>query len=231
MEDSDDDEDSIDIVGEEQQQQEEIYEEYEWAGQTRIRASSLLPGGGYAGAGIVSNSTANITPSAGGASETDEVNVDGDDTQIFGPSQYSEKDVIPPANTAADKYLRSLIASGSEGASSSSRNATSEAIASSSINAKDSDSSDEDTPLPNGVQDQVIESLKARLKEYEQQTASARNKNKCQICMDDYKSACVSISCWHVHCEECWMRSLGCRKLCPKCNMITSASDLRRIYL
>lgn len=39
-----DDEGSIDVEG-------EAYEEYEWAGQTRIRASSLLEGG-YSGAGI-----------------------------------------------------------------------------------------------------------------------------------------------------------------------------------
>lgn len=39
----DDEDDSIDVEG-------ETYEEYEWAGQTRIRASSLLEGG-YSGAG------------------------------------------------------------------------------------------------------------------------------------------------------------------------------------
>lgn len=41
----DEDEGSIDVEG-------EAYEEYEWAGQTRIRASSLLEGG-YSGAGII----------------------------------------------------------------------------------------------------------------------------------------------------------------------------------
>lgn len=40
---SDDDDDSIDVEG-------ESFEEYEWAGQTRIRASSLLEGG-YSAAG------------------------------------------------------------------------------------------------------------------------------------------------------------------------------------
>lgn len=40
----DDDNNSIDIVGDQ-------FEEYEWAGQTRIRASSLLDGG-YSAAGI-----------------------------------------------------------------------------------------------------------------------------------------------------------------------------------
>lgn len=40
-----DEDDSIDVEG-------ETYEEYEWAGQTRIRASSLLEGG-YSAAGNV----------------------------------------------------------------------------------------------------------------------------------------------------------------------------------
>lgn len=42
--DDDDDDISIDVEG-------ETYEEYEWAGQTRIRASSLLEGG-YTAAGM-----------------------------------------------------------------------------------------------------------------------------------------------------------------------------------
>lgn len=41
--DDDDDDDSIDVEG-------ESFEEYEWAGQTRVRASSLLEGG-YSAAG------------------------------------------------------------------------------------------------------------------------------------------------------------------------------------
>lgn len=222
--DDDDDEDSIDIVGE---------EEYEWAGQTRIRASSLLPGG-YASLGIGSNTTT-IT-----AAENDEdLNVDGDDTQIFGPTQYSEQDVIPPAQSlAADKYLRSLIVGTSSLSTAHPQPLdTGSGGGSSHDHVEDGNKSDasstdsyRESTSPLSMQGQILESLKARLKEYEQQS-SARDKTKCQICMDDYKSPCVSICCWHVHCEECWLRSLGSRKLCPKCNMITSATDLRRIYL
>lgn len=43
--DDDDDDISIDVEG-------ESYEEYEWAGQTRVRASSLLEGG-YSAAGKI----------------------------------------------------------------------------------------------------------------------------------------------------------------------------------
>lgn len=45
--DDDDDDDSIDVEG-------ESFEEYEWAGQTRVRASSLLEGG-YSAAGNEQN--------------------------------------------------------------------------------------------------------------------------------------------------------------------------------
>lgn len=241
--DDDEDEDSIDIVGEEHSG--DTYEEYEWAGQTRIRASSLITGG-YASTGIGSNSLTNTTITA--AENDEDLNVDGDDTQIFGPSQYSEKDVIPPAQSLeADKYLRSLIAGDSPSkatvASSSSSPFTSSATALAQTgtskvavdngnvsDASSTDSNDRELSSPLSMQGQILESLKARLKEYEQQS-STRDKTKCQICMDEYKSPCVSICCWHVHCEECWLRSLGSRKLCPKCNMITSATDLRRIYL
>ncbi|KAM7328508.1 hypothetical protein ACRRTK_012600 [Alexandromys fortis] len=41
----------------------------------------------------------------------------------------------------------------------------------------------------------------------------------------------TSIQCWHVHCEECWLWTLGAKKLCPQCNTITVPGDLRRIYL
>lgn len=75
---------------------------------------------------------------------------------------------------------------------------------------------------------QIIEALKAKIREYE---AIIKNKSKCLICMDEFRVPVVSICCWHVHCEECWLRTLGARKLCPQCNMITSPIDLRKIYM
>ncbi|MFT7801666.1 E3 ubiquitin-protein ligase RNF220-like isoform X3 [Arapaima gigas] len=48
---------------------------------------------------------------------------------------------------------------------------------------------------------------------------------------DSYTMPLASIQCWHVHCEECWLRTLGNKKLCPQCNTITSPGDLRRVYL
>jgi hypothetical protein len=75
----------------------------------------------------------------------------------------------------------------------------------------------------------IIESLKAKIREYE---SFIKNRPKCLICLcPEFEQPVVSISCWHVYCEKCWLATLGAKKLCPQCSMITAASDLRRIYL
>ena len=78
--------------------------------------------------------------------------------------------------------------------------------------------------------EQVIHSLRAKLKE--QHILVQRTDHfKCLICMEPYRNPATSVICWHVHCEECWLRSLGTKKVCPQCTVITSPTDLRRIYL
>ncbi|KAL1481273.1 hypothetical protein MTO96_015710 [Rhipicephalus appendiculatus] len=57
--------------------------------------------------------------------------------------------------------------------------------------------------LPKGAMSQVVQSLRERLRKLESDNQAV---SKCLICM-------------------------GAKKLCPQCNSITSASDLRRIYL
>nr|XP_015204737.1 PREDICTED: E3 ubiquitin-protein ligase RNF220-like isoform X2 [Lepisosteus oculatus] len=68
-----------------------------------------------------------------------------------------------------------------------------------------------------------ITALTARLQQ--------RETYRCHVCLDSYSVPVASIQCWHIHCEDCWLRSLGSKKLCPQCNTITSPSDLRRVYL
>ena len=53
----------------------------------------------------------------------------------------------------------------------------------------------------------------------------------CNVCMDAYSKPGVSVACWHVHCEQCWLRALGAKKLCPQCKEIVRPRDLRRVYL
>lgn len=229
--DDDDDDISIDVES-------EPFEEYEWAGQTRIRASSLLQGG-YGAAGIGTC----IQPAVAG-DEDEDLNVDVDDSHVFGEPQFGERDVILPSAVGTNKeqtetlYLRKLVTgdSGLRAASSSSEsNGTTHDGDRMDVTEANTSAQAEATTLASAAlsgdsKDHIIESLKARLRDHESQTRM-QNKCKCLICMDEFRQPVVSICCWHVHCEECWLRTLGARKLCPQCNMITSPTDLRRIYM
>ncbi|KAH9635927.1 hypothetical protein HF086_002487 [Spodoptera exigua] len=75
-----------------------------------------------------------------------------------------------------------------------------------------------------------IQALKARIKELERK-ANGGGEMKCLICLEQYTSPTVSIQCWHVYCEVCWLQSLRAKKICPQCNAITTAQHLRRIYM
>lgn len=203
--------------------------------------------GGYSAAGI-GTSISNCSD------DDEDLNVDGDDTQIYGPPQYTERDVIVPISGECEKeeneniYLRKLVTGHDVQTLLNSSDVNSEISGSLEENndgirssTSHSDRLMEDNKSPSTAtntfsmggsgtdsQGQVIECLKAKIREYENQIS---NKIKCLICMDEFKKPAVSICCWHVHCEECWLRTLGARKLCPQCNMITSPSDLRRIYM
>lgn len=266
--DDDDDSDSVDVEA-------ESFDEYEWAGHSRVRAASLLEGG-YQAAGIGTTIINNKSNNGDDDDEDEDLNVDVDDTQVFGATQYTERDVILPLISNNNKketerllYLRNLAtgAGGSDGgavtiehdcmmneddvtalmtdcdevkASSSWMNAVGDQTSAVDFSAtqlnhlpqqKQQQQGIAATAMTNGSdggQKQIIESLKKKIREYELQI---RNKSKCLICIDEFRIPVVSICCWHVHCEECWLRTLGARKLCPQCNMITSPSDLRRIYM
>jgi hypothetical protein len=89
------------------------HEEYTWAGQTRIRAASMMEGG-YRGVGFaVSSKTRD--------DDDDDVNldVDGDDSAVYGKPQYCESDIIPcrggesdddkEPERLRDEYLRTAV--------------------------------------------------------------------------------------------------------------------------
>ncbi|XP_064549182.1 E3 ubiquitin-protein ligase RNF220 [Drosophila montana] len=221
------------------------YEEYEWAGQKRIRVSTLVQGG-YRALNLGQTIKYNGGQQAANDDE-DDVNVDEDDTHIYGPTQYGEADVIPLDNedgtgegvseTDVTSYVRRLISSNETPKTSISVNNARELTEEINEAASQAPSTSGQQPAPaastsrsssSGTSAQIIESLKARLRLYEKQ---AQSKLKCLICIDDYKNPAISVSCWHVHCEQCWLQTLGARKLCPQCNSITTPKDLRRIYL
>jgi hypothetical protein len=62
-------------------------------------------------------------------------------------------------------------------------------------------------------------------------TASSGGAILCRICLDPYTEPTTSTGCWHTCCRECWLRCLGVTKLCPICQRITGAHELRRVYL
>ena len=70
----------------------------------------------------------------------------------------------------------------------------------------------------------VIANLKRENKALRQSTL-------CNICLNTYVTPLVATGCWHVHCEQCWLRALGSKKLCPQCKLIVQPKDLRKIYL
>eukprot|EP00842_Homolaphlyctis_polyrhiza_P006806 jgi/Hompol1/714/HPOL_002414-RA len=187
------------------------WDEYSWAGQTRVRATALLEGG-FEGSGFQVHKLAD--------QDTDEdidIDIDDDGTVEYGLPQFGEDDlqdfididdsgppfVLPvgtpeqPAQPQEPVHAPHLI-------SKAPLNVTA------------------DVQL-------VIDSLKSRIRELE--AALPSSSQKCLICMEAYKDPLASTICWHVHCQECWLRTLGAKRLCPQCQKITAPNDLRRIYL
>lgn len=209
----------------------EGYEEYTWAGQTRIRASSLIQGGlGASGFATVQKEDEDI--------DTDLI-VDDDELDNNGESQYLESDLIPccstqPSEETQNKALRKAYLESKGEKNSSIPVDRKRWLGSHSNNSEDSDFLSHLYHLSNDVFKEsaleIFSSLKAKIKEQEKKLDSLQIP-KCLICMESYQKPVISVQCWHVHCEECWLRTLGVKKLCPQCNTITSPSDLRIIFL
>lgn len=152
--------------------------------------------------------------------EDEELNVDGDDSIIYGPSQYQDSDIISPPQYAQRNNVGLTSTESSSGGSEED-----EEYLSDFNNTSDRESIQIQS---NKSTDTIINSLKSRIRDLEK---NSKNKIKCLICLEDPKDPAVSVCCWHVHCEMCWLRTLGSRKLCPQCNLITTPTDLRRIYM
>lgn len=206
----------------------DVGETYSWCGQTRIRATTLIEGS-LSSAGIGTTCIKN-------ENEDELVNIDGDD-DTYGQSQYTERDII--LVNKEDERLHDLVATGSsESPSTSSRVEENNQNVANSVSSSPTSFLEkmeidyqkiESVDLQLSDPQVIIESLKAKIREYE---SFIKNRPKCLICLcPEFEQPVVSISCWHVYCEKCWLATLGAKKLCPQCSMITAASDLRRIYL
>ncbi|XP_044157030.1 E3 ubiquitin-protein ligase RNF220 isoform X4 [Bufo gargarizans] len=226
--------DSVDIENENGHR----FEEYEWCGQKRIRATTLLEGG-FRGTGFIMCSGKETHDSDA------DLDVDGDDTLEYGKAQYTEADVIPctgeePGEAKEREALRGAVLNGGtpstrittefskwgndEMPSTSNGESSKQEAMQKTCKNSDIEKITEQSAVT------TFEALKARIRELERQL-SRGDRYKCLICMDSYTMPLTSIQCWHVHCEECWLRTLGAKKLCPQCNTITSPGDLRRVYL
>lgn len=193
----------------------DTYEEYEWAGQTRVRATSMLAGGMAVLGHTVSRNH------RGSEDIEDDLNIDEDDNDAFGSAQYD--DSFLQRDQTVEKDSDATVTDEEVGPS---------------TGPLEQDRSTPGPPLllamerhegaPAGGSALVVNSLKERIRQLE---AINRNSPRCLICLEAYKIPVTSVVCWHTHCEGCWMRSLGAKKVCPQCQVITSAGDLRRVYL
>ncbi|XP_051990751.1 E3 ubiquitin-protein ligase RNF220-like isoform X7 [Xyrauchen texanus] len=234
-------EDSADVEGENGTR----FEEYEWCGQKRVRATTLLEGG-FRGTGFAMCNTKESHDSDA------DLDVDGDDTLEYGKAQYTEADIIPcsgedQGEAKEREALRGAVLNGgipsnritpefskwaNDEMPSTSNGESSKQEPSSSFSSS-TPRTCKNSEIEKITEDSTVttlEALKARIRELEKQILRG-DRYKCLICMDSYTMPLTSIQCWHVHCEECWLRTLGNKKLCPQCNTITSPGDLRRVYL
>uniref|UniRef100_H2YZ24 RING-type domain-containing protein n=1 Tax=Ciona savignyi TaxID=51511 RepID=H2YZ24_CIOSA len=131
------------------------------------------------------------------------LNVETDDTFLFGSPQFSEADIASSSVTSQEARLPSAESPGN-----------SPCLTPPSTGEEESCSTD-------------VAVLHTKIKKL----INEKRSNRCQICMDSYEDPLASIECWHVHCRKCWLRALSVKKLCPQCSAITPADKLRRIYL
>jgi len=226
---------------EREEEAEEDGDEYEWAGQRRVRVTAL---NGFAGTGF------DVLSHAQGDVE-DDLDIDGDDTVVFGVAQFGENDIV--ANDAPDegedtenesvmsesgekrvrrRTLRDLVAEGKAvRAKLPAEGKTQEEEVISVGEAEELDCAVA-TAKESGSSVAVVQALEAKVKQLESvRVMTPGSSSYCRICLDPYDEPLISTQCWHVHCKECWMRSLGVSKLCPQCKCITLVGSLRRVYL
>ncbi|CAG5864580.1 unnamed protein product [Menidia menidia] len=203
--------------------------EDEWNERRRIQ----VPPVGFKGAVLVSTTSKECRDSDA------DLDVDGDDTLEYGRAQYTETDIIPCSGEGSkDAAANSSMlpdsrvnldfpkwsSDGSPSTSSGEKQDGGHAVLPKTCKNTEIETLSEDSMLT------TLDALKARIRDLEKQLSKG-DRFKCLICMDTYTTPLTSIQCWHVHCEECWLRTLGAKKLCPQCNTITSPGDLRRVYL
>ncbi|CAG0881984.1 unnamed protein product [Cyprideis torosa] len=160
-------------------------------------------------------------------SEDAEVIVDGEDTSLYGPPQYTEADVarVKAEAEQESKSPRSPMRDdlGDEHDNERSNRGEQE------DSVRETEAVNDDgtrSPTPDNDQGHVD-----RGQSGQGSLSAMLQKQTCHLCRGPFQTPLVSISCWHVNCEKCWLRTLGIKKLCPQCNIVTQPGDLRKIFL
>ncbi|CAD0207096.1 unnamed protein product [Chrysodeixis includens] len=178
--------------------------EYQWCGEWRVRASALQ------------DAQARDATAVRRASHDLALVVDGDeDTELYGPPQYSPSRIAPDAEPIHAEET-DIQADTQE------------------VTAEDKSEKLDNGIKYNGLVEASaatrIHALKEKIRELERRN-NGGGEVKCLICLEPHSLPAVSIQCWHVYCEGCWLQSLRAKKICPQCNAITTAEHLRRIYM
>ncbi|PPQ71099.1 hypothetical protein CVT24_009850 [Panaeolus cyanescens] len=173
-----------------------------------------------------------------------EVDIEGDDNEVFGEVQFTEGDIVPVVVSRPEIDEDGEVEIEDDG-SDDGQKTLQELVAASAHIHQEKASLRRDVSAAEGEADQAILNARQR-KDKASLVTALENKIKllesmpsvvpsaplvCRICLDPYNEPTVSTGCWHTCCKECWLRCLGSTKLCPICKRITGATDLRRVYL
>ncbi|KAF2879630.1 hypothetical protein ILUMI_26543 [Ignelater luminosus] len=184
---------------------------------------------------LVAGFSAGTTPSSSGRVSIDadvegeDLVVDGDEPEesSFGPSQYTESDVVSKSNEDKHKDkdgVQSQVATVNSSGDVEIKVESAGQQCDSNVSTSDAEPSS---------RAQIIEELRNRIRQLEAEgsgetaTSTEPEDYKCLICLEHYKKPVISTVCWHVHCEECWLHTLGSKKVCPQCNQFHPDSLLK----
>jgi len=197
----DDEDEDVDVVDE------DGWEEYEWAGQRRVRSSSLR----LARRQDCSSNQVTIQRTE----EEEELDILGDDDkdQGIGNDQTSRQTEEP----AQFEALQNAANPGASSQPSASEGTQLIDDQSSSCSRKEATEMKPNCP-PDDLKDDL-------------DVTTEEKGEMCKICMSCYSRPLVSTSCWHVHCQTCWLRALGAARVCPQCKAPVKPDDLSRVFL
>ncbi|KAI6003625.1 hypothetical protein EDD15DRAFT_1216729 [Pisolithus albus] len=156
----------------------------------------------------------------------EDIDIDGTDDAAFGSAQFGEADVDGECSNHNRQGLQGLTRSSTSVKSRTSPRPGSrlESTPPTSENSVDELDLAVLAARSRGDHLALITALEAKIN-------STPPAPTCRVCLSQYTDPTVSTGCWHTCCATCWLRCLGATKLCPMCLRITSASELRRIYL